>query len=146
MPKGRSGAGIKVKPRRIEVAMPVGRNAMPMGRRAMPIGKKASGKGATLDARFTRLLELRGEASARQSSAREQLLAKKRGQKAATTEGVPRREGKARRGKSGLQGTQEGSDKRQKRRKRGTAVLGGTADSKRPTAAARSAAKPEAGA
>lgn len=82
MPRGRNGAGIKVKPRRIEVAMPVGRKAMPIGRRAMPIGKKASGKGATLDARFTRLLELRGEASARQSSAREQLLAKKRGQKA----------------------------------------------------------------
>ena len=66
---------------------------------AMALGKKAQStqtkpgkaKGGTLDARFTRLLELRGDATVRQASAREQLLAKKRGMKATPTDTEARR-------------------------------------------------------
>lgn len=57
--------------------------AMPLGKKAPSMQTKAGkAKGGTLDARFTRLLELRGDATARQAGAREQLLAKKRGIKA----------------------------------------------------------------
>jgi len=48
---------------------------------ALPPGKAAPLRAKTLDARFTRLLELRGDAAHRQAGARQQLLAKKRGQK-----------------------------------------------------------------
>jgi len=63
---GRSRPGSKVGKRKV-LALPPGRAAPPKAR--------------TLDARFTRLLELRGDAAHRQAGARQQLLAKKRGQK-----------------------------------------------------------------
>ena len=68
---------LQVKSARKVVAMPLGKKAPSMQT------KPGKAKGGTLDARFTRLLELRGDASARQTGAREQLLAKKRGMKAA---------------------------------------------------------------
>ena len=76
LPKDVSG-WLQGKSARKVVAMPLGKNVPSMQTKA---GKA---KGGTLDARFTRLLELRGDASARQTGAREQLLAKKRGMKAA---------------------------------------------------------------
>ncbi len=63
---GRSRPGFKVGKRKVL---------------ALPPGKAAPLRAKTLDARFTRLLELRGDAAHRQAGARQQLLAKKRGQK-----------------------------------------------------------------
>ncbi|KAK9822826.1 hypothetical protein WJX81_005812 [Elliptochloris bilobata] len=86
-------------------SMPRGRNGVGLKVRtarkvvAMPLGRKA-----------------------RQAGAREQLLSKKRGMKAAPADA------------KGPQGSPANSAKKAKRRKRGTAVLGGGANSQRPTA------------